>query len=104
MEVEAKPPTEAEQILSMNNERITVPELLFHPSDIGIPQAGVAEAIVQSIQSCHPDLHGMLYSNIIITGGNTLFPNYKERLERELRAMVPAEYELNVIMPKEYVE
>lgn len=26
------------QVLVMNNERIAVPEILFHPSDIGIPQ------------------------------------------------------------------
>jgi actin-related protein 6 len=27
-----------EQVLVMNNERIAIPEILFHPSDIGVPQ------------------------------------------------------------------
>ena len=32
---------EGEQIIRMNNERFTVPELLFNPSDIGIEQESV---------------------------------------------------------------
>lgn len=31
-------------------ERFSVPEVLFHPSDIDIKQAGVPEAIVQAVQ------------------------------------------------------
>ena len=29
----------------MNNERFAIPEILFRPSDIGIEQIGLAEAI-----------------------------------------------------------
>lgn len=38
-----------EQILRLTNERIAVPEMLFHPSDIGIQEMGIPEAIVSSI-------------------------------------------------------
>jgi actin-related protein 6 len=38
-----------EQILSMETERFTVPEVLFHPSDIGMNQAGITEATWQSL-------------------------------------------------------
>jgi len=34
-------------------------------------------------------------------GGNTLFPGFKERLEIELRKLVPVEYEINVRLPKD---
>jgi actin-related protein 6 len=47
-------PVEDEQILMMETERFTVPELLFNPSDIEIDQAGVAEATWQSLQALHP--------------------------------------------------
>lgn len=40
-----------EQILRLANERFAVPEMLLHPSDIGIQEMGVHEAIVDSIQS-----------------------------------------------------
>eukprot|EP00967_Tisochrysis_lutea_P089791 scaffold128035_cov31-Tisochrysis_lutea.AAC.3 len=81
-----------EQALSLSNERITVPELLFHPSDIGIEQAGVAECVVQAVGECIPDLREALYANILLTGGSTRFPNFEERLRRELRQFVPIDY------------
>lgn len=31
-----------------------IPEILMHPSDIGIQQAGIPEAIIQSINECSP--------------------------------------------------
>lgn len=39
----------SEQILRLNNERFAVPEMLFHPSDIGIQEMGVPEGLVNSI-------------------------------------------------------
>lgn len=39
----------SEQILRLNNERFSVPEMLFHPSDIGIQEMGIPEALVDSI-------------------------------------------------------
>lgn len=40
-----------EQILRLANERFAVPEMLFHPSDIGIQEMGIPEAIVHSVES-----------------------------------------------------
>ena len=37
------------QIIRMTNERFSVPEILFHPSDVGIQEMGIPEAIVHSI-------------------------------------------------------
>jgi len=33
----------------MCNERFAVPELLFHPSDVGIQEMGLPEALVHAI-------------------------------------------------------
>eukprot|EP00894_Picocystis_sp_ML_P005122 jgi/Pico_ML_1/55639/g1300.t1 len=57
-----------DQILHLNNERFVVPECLFNPSLIGVDQAGIPEAIVQAVQETHPDLHGLLYGNLVVTG------------------------------------
>jgi actin-related protein 6 len=43
-----------QQILIMNNERFMIPEVLMHPSDIGLDQAGIPEAITQSVLACDP--------------------------------------------------
>jgi len=48
------------QIIRLNNERFSVPEVLFHPSDIGIQEMGLAETVVHSI-SCTPE--GMMYAH-----------------------------------------
>ena len=42
------------------------------------------------------DLREALYSNIVVTGGSTLFPNFEERFRRELRALVPTDYAIGV--------
>jgi len=91
-------PANDEQVLSLGVERFAVPELLFNPSDIGMEQAGIAEAIVQSVKATIPDVHDALYSNVLLTGGSTLFPNFQSRLEAELRPLVPIDCALNVRM------
>ena len=40
-----------EKILHLANERSAVPEIFFNPSDIGIQEMGIPEAIVYSIQN-----------------------------------------------------
>ncbi len=40
-----------EQILRLTNERFAVPEMLFRPSDIGIQEMGIPEALVNSINN-----------------------------------------------------
>lgn len=92
---------EADQVLVLNNERFMVPEVLFHPSDIGLQQAGVPEALVQAVTACHPALTPLLFSNVLLTGGLVQCPGFKERFEAELRPLVPGAYALNVFMPKE---
>lgn len=82
------------QILSMNNERFSVPELLFNPSDIGLNQAGLPEVIARVIASMDPDLQGMFWSNIGVIGGLAWTESLGERLDAELRALCPAEYEV----------
>ena len=50
----------------MNNERFMVPEILFHPCDIGIQQMGIPEAVVHAIAACEESAHPWLYRYITI--------------------------------------
>ncbi|XP_052199836.1 actin-related protein 6 [Diospyros lotus] len=81
---------------SLTNERFLVPEMIFRPADLGMNQAGLAECIVRAVNSCHPYLHPVLYESIILTGGSTLFPRFAKRLERELRPLVPDNYQVKI--------
>lgn len=87
-------------ILRVNNERFTVPELLFHPSDIGLVQGGVVEACVQAVSACPTDLQPALWSNIALVGGSTQFPGFKERLETALRSRAPVDCDVVVHTPE----
>ena len=85
----------------MELERFTVPELLFNPSDVGMAQGGLPEAIHDAITSCDVGLQGSLYNNIVLTGGNTRFPGMQSRVLKELRAIAPDRYGVNVFAPED---
>lgn len=80
-----------EHILTIGNERFVVPELLFTPSDIGLPQAGLPSTILQSIHSLPASLHQAFLANIVVTGGTSKISGFLERLEAELRSMVDSD-------------
>ncbi|KAH1008210.1 actin-related protein 6 [Dendroctonus ponderosae] len=98
---ETKPenPSEVEesyQVLRLNNERFVVPEILFHPSDIGMKSMGIAEAVVKSIMSSPKEHRQSLAKNIIMVGGNCKFPGFKERMYAELRSLLPDAWQLGL--------
>ncbi|KAK0132876.1 Actin-related protein 6 [Merluccius polli] len=88
-----------EQILRLTNERFAVPETLFHPSDIGIQEMGIPEAVVRSIRTMPEEMQPHFYKNIVVTGGNCLFPGFRERVLRDVRALAPAEFPVSVLLP-----
>ncbi|CAF1238902.1 unnamed protein product, partial [Didymodactylos carnosus] len=81
-------------------ERFSIPEILFRPSIVGIDQAGISESIYNACERLPEHIRPSLYGNILLTGGNCLFPNFKERLELDLRSMIQDDYPINVILPE----
>ncbi|EDW82658.1 uncharacterized protein Dwil_GK10108 [Drosophila willistoni] len=94
---------EQQQMVPLCNERFTVPELLFNPSDIGIPQVGIPEAVADALQACPWQAHRELLLNILIVGGSSQFPGFLPRLKRDLRALVPDDLEVSLICPEDPV-
>uniref|UniRef100_A0A7M4FQW9 Actin related protein 6 n=1 Tax=Crocodylus porosus TaxID=8502 RepID=A0A7M4FQW9_CROPO len=89
-----------EQILRLTNERFAVPEILFHPSDIGIQEMGIPEAIVYSIQNLPEEMQPHFFKNIVLTGGNTLIPGFRDRVYSEVRCLTPTDYDVSVVLPE----
>ena len=104
--------------IEVGAERYKLPELLFNPSLLstfpapmesgggaaaGAPGALVADltasaaslkglpaAVVDVVNRCDVDIRREMFGGVVLTGGGSLFPNLKERLERELAEAVPA--------------
>ncbi|KAF2019706.1 Actin/actin-like protein [Aaosphaeria arxii CBS 175.79] len=85
-----------EDVLPLGNERFAVPELLFNPTDIGMQAAGLPGVIMESLAVLPEALKIGMLANIVVVGGNSLISGFMERLESELRVMVPSQYLLNV--------
>ncbi|CAN8005127.1 unnamed protein product, partial [Ixodes hexagonus] len=94
-------PKDSEQarVIRLNNERFMVPELLFHPSDIGIDEMGIPEALVHVVAGLPKDVGPHMLKNVLLTGGNACFPGFGERVYKELRSLCPELYEVNVTAP-----
>lgn len=92
-----------DQVLAMENERFTIPELLFRPDDIGLEQSGLAATVAASISLLPHDLRGMFWANIGLIGGSTNFPGFYERLSSELLTLTPVEYDLQIYRSEDAV-
>ncbi|KND90809.1 Actin-like protein 6 [Tolypocladium ophioglossoides CBS 100239] len=88
-----------EEILTLRNERFTVPELVFSPSDMGMRQPGLADLIHQSLQQLPIGLWPGLLANIVVVGGNALFDGFIQRLQKEVVQRVPDDCVVRVARP-----
>jgi actin-related protein len=78
------PASKDDQILNLCNERISTAELLFHPSDIGLRQMGIAETIADIVNKLEPSMAAACLRNIVCCGGTTNIPNFSQRLMQVL--------------------
>ena len=70
--------------LIIGNEAFQAPEALFQPKLCGLYFEGLGDVVYKSLLKCDPSLRSHFYSNIILAGGNTMFPGIGERLTKEL--------------------
>jgi actin-related protein 6 len=94
-----RPVEAAEDILTLRNERFTVPELLFSPSDIGMRQSGIAQLVMESLSVIPFGLWPGFLANIIVVGGNANIEDIIWRLQVEIRALAPTECYVRVARP-----
>ncbi|XP_051954949.1 uncharacterized protein LOC127624250 [Xyrauchen texanus] len=78
------------RLISLASERFRAPEILFMPELIGRDNYGIHESVFKSILQSDIDLRRSLVGNIVLSGGNTLLSGLPERLQKEMRNMVPA--------------
>ncbi|CAD8112803.1 unnamed protein product [Paramecium sonneborni] len=82
--------------LILDKERITIPEILFHPTEIGLAQKGPTETFFDSLSTMHKDLQGYFAENVYLSGGNSFFSSFYERLSNEIRQNSSQDWNVNV--------
>ncbi|RYP65055.1 hypothetical protein DL771_008476 [Monosporascus sp. 5C6A] len=93
----------SEDVLTLRNERFAVPELLFHPSDVGLRQSGIADLVLQSLRALPVGLWPALLANVVVVGGNSLFDGFVQRLQQEIVQRVPDDCVVRVARPRDPV-
>lgn len=104
--------------IHIGGDRFKLPEVIFQP-DLAttfpgwsepLKMAGDAQVkglpslVIDCINKCDVDVRKELYNGVILTGGNSVFPNMKERLEKELLDLAPGASRLKVITPNSNIE
>lgn len=89
------------ETLTVGVERFLAPEVFFNPGAVGKETLPMDEIIVEAVSKCDIDLRRDLYSNIVLSGGSTMFPGLKERLTKEISEMIPENVEVKIIAPPE---
>ena len=87
---------DAEIAMTLGNERFTIPEIIFSPSDIGSKQPGLADCVMQSLAVLPPLIQATMLSNLLVVGGNASLPGFVSRVQDELRMRVKTEWAVRV--------
>eukprot|EP01117_Protostelium_nocturnum_P011055 TRINITY_DN4008_c0_g2_i1.p1 TRINITY_DN4008_c0_g2~~TRINITY_DN4008_c0_g2_i1.p1 ORF type:complete len:400 (+),score=127.36 TRINITY_DN4008_c0_g2_i1:471-1670(+) len=90
--------------IEVGTDRFYFPELLFNPSLLNknseiLPESEclpIQNMIADSIAKCDQDIRKELFSTIITTGGNTIFPQFADRLFKELAEKTPQMYKCKI--------
>lgn len=62
---------------------------------------GIHDLSYKSIMKADIDVRKDLYSNIVMSGGTTMFPGIPERLSKELTTLAPSTMKVKVVAPPE---
>ncbi|KAI5957970.1 ARP6 [Candida theae] len=98
------------QLLTLYDERFTVPESFYHPEIVfdlnratasssvlqNAPIKNLTDLVVSSIMACPEITRPLLSANICLSGGTTNITNFKTRLEMELTKELPSKWHVKV--------
>lgn len=87
--------------ITLGSERFQCPEALFQPSLLGLDCGGIHQQVNDCIRECGLDMRRLLYFNIVLSGGTMMCPGFADRLELELRALVPRPIRVKILAPPE---
>ena len=75
-------------------------EPLFQPSLIGMSACGLPDVAFHSIMRCDIDIRKVMFRNIVLSGGSSLFPGMGERMQKEIAYLAPSSATVKVRSPE----
>lgn len=86
--------------LVIGDEAWRATEVLWQSHD-GTPRSGgsgigLQGAVVRAVSALDTRLAEDMYRNVVLSGGNTLFPGFEDRLKQEILRLLPASFNVNV--------
>jgi actin len=88
-------------VVTIGSERFRCAELLFRPALACIDQVGIHQAADTSIMKCEVKIRKDLYRNVVLAGGNTMFPGIEGRMQKELTELAPIAVQVKVVAQRE---
>ena len=90
------------QVISIGDIRFKGTEIMFNPEYFNGEIHGLSELLYESIMKIQDkQLIKIMYSTIVLSGGNTMFDGFEDRLKADLKKW--NEIDIKVIAPKERV-
>jgi len=86
--------------ISIGPERFRATEVLFKPDIIGLEYQGVHELLYNSIQKTDRDIRQHMYSDIVLSGGSTMFSKFPDRILSELHQMTKERTRIKLFAPQ----
>ena len=83
--------------ISIGEERILAPEILFNPEYIGKEYLSLSDMIISSINKIDVELRKKAYESIWLSGGNTAIRDLNEKLIEELKYKLGKTLYINIL-------
>ncbi|KAJ1450546.1 actin family [Pelagophyceae sp. CCMP2097] len=88
-------------IVIVGDERFRCCEILFQPRLIGKEAPGVQQCTFETVMKCDVDIRKDLWANVVLSGGNSMFPGIRDRMDKDLSEMAPPTVRVKIIAPPE---
>lgn len=85
----------------INKELFMCAEILFNQNYEGKNGEGIDKETYKSIKKCDEKIQSLLFSNIVLSGGNSMLKGFPERITKELKEITKNDnVDINIICPE----
>ncbi|XP_074048470.1 actin-related protein T2-like [Macrotis lagotis] len=86
-------------VIHFGDQLFQGPEVLFAPEQLGIQLPGLSKMVSNSILKCDTDIQKVLFGDILLSGGSSLFPGLDDRLMKETEQQAPKGIPIKITTP-----